>query len=345
MNILMDRVSKVSKKTKKCQKSADLEEFFIKNQGYFCKKCDYNSSHKSHFRKHLKSSKHLKNSLLVVSKKVPKCQNLYNCKYCEKTYKSKSGYYKHMKICENIMNVKKKADEEVKKQLFLKEQELKRKEKQINEKDEQITKFVGKMANDVEEMKNAIMKSQSIQNTTNNIQKQENYNTININIFLNEHCKNAMNLQDFVDKIKYKLDDVMAINALGYEKGMANVMLKNLKDMPVTERPIHCSDSKEGVFHVKDEGEWHQENNGLEPGSKTFAIAKQLRTKGILAIKEWEAANPNWPYDDKLGKERLCLFDILAGGCDAKELENSHIEFLKKVGDEVKIEDAINEIN
>ena len=154
-----------------------------------------------------------------------------------------------------------------------------------------------------------------------------------------------MNLQDFVDKIKYKLEDVMSINQLGYEKGMANVMLKNLKDMPITERPIHCSDSKKGVFHVKDEGEWQKEENGLVPGSKTYAIAKQLRTKGILAIQEWEAANPNWPYDEQLGKERLCLFDILAGGCDAKELEISHIEFLKKVGDEVKIEDVINEVN
>ena len=330
---------KVSKRLQKCQKSAVLEN---KKKQYYCKLCDYNSSHKSHFDKHLKSKKHQMNGFPKVSKRLQKCQKsavLFKCEYCKKEYKTKSGFWKHQHKC------KKKEDEEAKKQLFLKEQELKRKEKQINEKDEQITKFVGKMANDVEEMKNAIMKSQSIQNTTNNIQKQENYNTININIFLNEHCKNAMNLQDFVDKIKYKLDDVMAINALGYEKGMANVMLKNLKDMPVTERPIHCSDSKEGVFHVKDEGEWHQENNGLEPGSKTYAIAKQLRTKGILAIKEWEAANPNWPYDDKLGKERLCLFDILAGGCDAKELENSHIEFLKKVGDEVNIEDAINEIN
>ena len=244
------------------------------------------------------------------------------------------------------MNVKKKAKEEAEQlQLFLKEEELKRKEKRINEKEAKIDKFVGKMANDVEKMKNAVLKNCSIQNTTNNIQKQENHNTININIFLNEHCKNAMNLQDFVDKIKYKLEDVMSMNQLGYEKGMANVMLKNLKDMPITERPIHCSDSKKGVFHVKDEGEWQKEENGLDPGSKTFAIAKRLRTKGILAIKEWETANPNWPYNDQLGAERLCLFDILAGGCDAKELEKSHIEFLKKVGDEVKIEDAINEIN
>jgi|TARA_B100001540_G_scaffold305835_1_gene317262 hypothetical protein len=314
----MDGFPKVSKRLQKCQKSAVLEN---KKKVYHCKLCDYKSSHKSHFDKHLKSKKHQKKGFQKVSKRLQKSAVLFKCEYCKKEYKTKSGFWKHQQKCKKKENVEELNEIDVLKQIVHSQNET------------------------MKEVKNALLKSYPIQNTTNNIQKQENYNTININIFLNEHCKNAMNLQDFVDKIKYKLDDVMAINALGYEKGMANVMLKNLKDMPVTERPIHCSDSKEGVFHVKDEGEWHQEKNGLDPGSKTYAIAKQLRTKGILAIKEWEAANPNWPYDDKLGKERLCLFDILAGGCDAKELENSHIEFLKKVGDEVKIEDAINEIN
>lgn len=339
----MEWGAEVTEKNESANKSAILGS---KKKIHYCEICDYTSSYKTHFRKHLKSKKHLIMSDRVVTKKVQKVQNVYKCEYCSRIYKSKSGCYRHMKKCETLMNVKKKAKEEAEQlQLFLKEEELKRKEKRINEKEAKIDKFVGKMANDVEKMKNAVLKNCSIQNTTNNIQKQENHNTININIFLNEHCKNAMNLQDFVDKIKYKLEDVMSMNQLGYEKGMANVMLKNLKDMPITERPIHCSDSKKGVFHVKDEGEWQKEENGLDPGSKTFAIAKRLRTKGILAIKEWETANPNWPYNDQLGAERLCLFDILAGGCDAKELEKSHIEFLKKVGDEVKIEDAINEIN
>lgn len=314
MNISMDGFPKVSKRLQKCQKSAVLEN---KKKEYHCKLCDYKSSHKSHFDKHLKSKKHKKKGFQKFPSGSKKSAVFFICEYCEKEYKTKSGFWKHQQKCK-------------KKQLVEENKKLKEKEKSWEKEKSAILE---------------IFKGQTIQNTTNNIQKQENYNTININIFLNEHCKNAMNLQDFVDKIKYKLDDVMTINALGYEKGMANVMLKNLKDMPVTERPIHCSDSKEGVFHVKDEGEWHQENNGLEPGSKTYAIAKQLRTKGILAIKEWEAANPNWPYDDKLGKERLCLFDILAGGCDAKELENSHIEFLKKVGGEIKIEDVMSEIN
>ena len=286
----------------------------------------------------MKSKKHQNR----ISKKFPngskKRAVFYKCIHCDRKYKTNSGFWKHSQKCQKNLNVKealKEAKEEYMTNLIFEQQ------KEIDT----CRKARENSTNALEKVASLLKNSQLVQNTTNNIQKQENHNTININIFLNEHCKNAMNLQDFVDKIKYKLEDVMSMNQLGYEKGMANVMLKNLKDMPITERPIHCSDSKKGVFHVKDEGEWQKEENGLDPGSKTFAIAKRLRTKGILAIKEWETANPNWPYNDQLGAERLCLFDILAGGCDAKELEKSHIEFLKKVGDEVKIEDAINEIN
>lgn len=339
----MDPFPKVSNLSKKCRKRAVLER---KKKIYNCEICDYTSSHKSHYDKHLKSKKHQKG----ISKKFPngskKGAVFYKCIYCDRKYKTNSGFWKHSQKCQKNLNVKEalkevynEAKEDKLMEMILKQQE------KIDGCEKAHEALQENCVDKLEKVASLLKNSQSIQNTTNNIQKQENYNTININIFLNEHCKNAMNLQDFVDKIKYKLEDVMSINQLGYEKGMANVMLKNLKDMPITERPIHCSDSKKGVFHVKDEGEWQKEENGLVPGSKTYAIAKQLRTKGILAIQEWEAANPNWPYDEQLGKERLCLFDILAGGCDAKELEISHIEFLKKVGDEVKIEDVIKEVN
>ena len=104
--------------------------------------------------------------------------------------------------------------------------------------------------------------NQSLIQNTQNIQNQNiqnNTQNISINVFLNEHCKNAMNLTDFVENIKVSLEDLEYTNQHGYAKGISNIFTKNLTDMAVTERPIHCSDKKRLQFYIKESDEWKKD--------------------------------------------------------------------------------------
>ena len=118
-------------------------------------------------------------------------------------------------------------------------------------------------------------------NNINNSKNIETLNNITINLFLNEHCKDALNLTDFVNNIKYQLEDVLTAGENGHRIGIQNVMLKNLEDMPVTERPIHCKDQKRGVYVVKEDGEWADDSKGttMTDAMKKISLGS---LKGVL---------------------------------------------------------------
>lgn len=132
-----------------------------------------------------------------------------------------------------------------------------------------------------------------------------NNNTVNnnmtINIFLNEHCGNAMNIQDFIDNLQISLDDLMFTGKHGYVKGISNIFVKNLNDLDVTKRPIHCSDRKSLEFMVKDEDKW---NSGSKKLNKSI---KDVTLKQIDCIKAWEDAHPNWKESEHLVDQYFSL--------------------------------------
>ena len=119
---------------------------------------------------------------------------------------------------------------------------------------------------------------------------------MNINIYLNEHCKNAMNLTDFVENVKVSLEDLLYTKNHGYVKGISNIFVKQLKDMEPTQRPIHCSDKKRLQFYVKDDNKWEKDNSNEKIDKSIDKITK----KQILAIKLWEKEHPNYLEDEKL---------------------------------------------
>jgi len=185
----------------------------------------------------------------------------------------------------------------------------------------------------------------NVGNTTmgdHNTVNSNNTQNISINLFLNEHCKDALNLEDFMNKIQYKLQDVLNQQQAGYMKGIANVMVKNLKDLPVTERPIHCSDHKRGVFHVKDKEEGWVKEKGLEPGSKTMKACEKMNFKSVNGINTWQDANPEWQNDGDLLGERDKIAPKMYGPLDKHK---ANVAVIKMIGEETNIKDAIAEVS
>ena len=260
-----------------------------------CEYCDYNTSKKSSYDKHLSTDKHKKmtnGSKMVVndSEKLPKVAQIHTCT-CGKTYKYDSGYYRHKKTCgvsdEIIGDI---SDKKL------------------------IVMLVKQNSELLEVIKNGT------HNTTNSHNINSNNKTFNLQFFLNETCKDAMNIMDFVDSIKLQLTDLENVGQFGYVNGISNIITTNLKALDVTQRPIHCTDKKREVLYIKDENKWEKEND--EKPTLRKAI-KKVSDKNMKLIPKFKEEHPDCgksvsKYADQYNQ--IVLESI--GGNESNELEN-----------------------
>lgn len=276
-----------------------------------CRKCLKVLKHRPSLIRHLKICKSQKSPLSNVSKMYPKCiQPKFTCE-CNKSYKFSSGLSKHKKKCTHLQDLENSCE---------------------------IIEIVP--TNNVEHLLKGILQENkilrekisnlevgnTINNTTNHTNNSNNNYTINM--FLNEKCKNAMNLEDFVEKIKFTLEDLQYTSDNGYANGISNVFIKNLNDMDVTERPIHCTDQKRLQFYVKNENVWEKDNITLH------ASIEQVSKKQIENINNWTTAHPN--YMDS-GKKRDEYFKLVGETMQSNDNKNLH-NIKKNVGRNVKLE-------
>ncbi len=221
-------------------------------QKFNCVYCDFSCSAKSDWNRHILRPKHhkLANGNLLETKKTRKTSESYIC-VCGKSYSSKSGLWKH--------KTKMKCSEHIKKE------EQKRNEN-VADKD-LILNLVKQNAELLEVIKNGT------HHTTNNT-----YNkTFNLQVFLNETCKNAMNIKEFVEKVEIQMDDLLRVGEKGYVEGITNIITSNLKALDITRRPIHCTDRKREILYIKDEDEWLKDEKKL----KIKQVIKKISNKNI----------------------------------------------------------------
>ena len=265
-----------------------------KNKKFHCDICDYYTSNKKDFSKHLKTLKHRnkKNDNL----KIPIVE--FKCIFCDKVYKYSSGLSRHRKKC-NFVNDEFVEKGEISYHLSPKEDNEKIPKNKHNEDSVMANAIVKLVEQNAEMMKcmkeqNAemmkCMKEQSIVNQNNTT------NNISINFFLNEQCKNAMNLTDFINQLQVSLEDLQYSKNNGFIEGVTNIFTKQLQDLKPTERPIHCSDKDKLQFYIKDNNEWKEDKSNKEM-KKTIS---QVERKQVFQLKEWEKAHPTYLTDENL---------------------------------------------
>jgi hypothetical protein len=241
---------------------------------YFCKKCDYFTYNKYDFDKHNNTIKHFGNDLAIsaIAKSEKSQKNKFICPICNKQYKDNSGLWRHKKKCNNGDQHLNKVDEEP----------------QPADKD----KLIDYLIHEHTELKNLILeivKKDSITNNTNNTINSHN-KSFNLQFFLNETCKDAMNIMEFVESIQIQLSDLEKVGELGYVEGISNIIIKNLKGLDVTQRPIHCTDKKREVLYVKDEDLWQKED---EQNKKVRTAIKKISDKNMRLIPQFQKINPD----------------------------------------------------
>jgi len=200
------------------------------------------------------------------SKKLLKVAQTFTCN-CGKIYKYDSGYYRHKKFCSKEKNMQYENTEIPEKELIM--MLLKQNSKLIEQ--------------------NAELVKNGVHNTTNSHNNSHN-KTFNLQFFLNETCKDAMNIMDFVDSIKLQLSDLERVGEIGYIEGISNIITTNLNALDVTQRPIHCTDKKREVLYIKDEDKWEKED---EAKNKIRKVIKRVANKNCNLLTKFKEIHPD----------------------------------------------------
>jgi hypothetical protein len=196
---------------------------------------------------------------------------------------------------------------------------------------QELKEFMSYLMKENSEMKNMMM--EVIKNGTHNINS--NNKTFNLNVFLNETCKNAMNITDFVNSIKLQLSDLEKVGELGYVEGISKIILKNLNALDITLRPVHCTDKKRETMYIKDEDKWEKED---EKKIKLHKMIRKVANKNIDLISDFKALYPDWKKSTSKVSDQFNKIIIESmGGPGDNEYENEE-KIIKKIAKEVYIE-------
>jgi hypothetical protein len=244
----------------------------------------------------------------------------FTCEKCLKTYKSRNGLWSHKKKCENAVF---EESEQPSNNLII--VELLKQNKEFKDLIIEQNKQIMELAKE----KNTV-----INNTTNN--SNTNNNQFNLQFFLNEQCKDALNLVDFVNQIKLKLSDLDMIGRVGYVEGMSKIFLRNLHELDVFKRPIHCSDLKRETLYVKDKDAWEKENG---ENIKIKQAIKGIENKNIKQIPIWVKENPaSEDYETKKHMEYQNILLEAMGGSTSEDDNKKCNKIIRNIAKEVVID-------
>jgi hypothetical protein len=300
-----------------------------------CNICYFITSNKKDFYRHLSTDKH-KNSEMdnkMDNEDNEKNPTSYTCD-CGNIYRYKSGLCKHKKLCklQEITITKKTQEKNEKDDIFMLTNivlEVVKQNKELMAQQTENQKQTQEITCKLLEMCQNGITNNSI-NTINSHNK-----TFNLNVFLNETCKDAMNIMDFVDSVKIQLSDLENVGKMGFIEGISNIIIKNLKALEVHQRPVHCSDSKREVMYVKDDNKWEKENSDKKKLRKAI---KYIAHKNSKMLPEFKAKYPDCGKSESKYVDQYNKLVIEAmGGKGDNELEKED-KIIRRIAKEVIID-------
>ena len=307
-----------------------------KMPNFVCETCDFKCSKESNYKKHIETNKH--KMVIDGNHKMPNNEpKIFSC-ICGNTYKYRPGLARHKRTC---IAINTPVDAPTDTPIFMEITEQPQAEDFICSDDKiMITKemFMTLVKNSEEMMKlikeqHLVVPNQVINNTNNNNCNNTNNtnNTFNLNIFLNEKCKDALNMSEFIDTLKITIEDLLFSKTNGISRGVTDVMIKGLKQLDIYKRPIHCTDAKRDIMYIKDEDKWKKDNNHDMMKDAIVRIADKERT----ALQRWAKENPDWIETERKQIEYLTMMRSI---CEPIEnYENYERKIVKNLGKEILV--------
>lgn len=310
--------------TKKTPKNAN---------NFTCIFCDFKCSKPSDWNRHIMRAKHLNNEkrYKIEKKDTQKTPDetaiTYSCG-CGRIYRFHSGLWRHKQNCsvtEQSESVEFNLQTQLTPELIIKIIE------QNKEFQQTLMEQNKELQHTLTEQNKTIIDLSQRTGTYNN----SNNKTFNLQVFLNETCKDAINLSDFINQIQISLSDLEITGKMGYAEGISKVFIKNLNDINYTNRPIHCSDLKREILYIKDNNQWAKDDENKT--ALTNAI-KQVANKNIKKISEWQKLHPQ--YSDPESKQNDKYMQIVLNsmsGSTKEESEKNYEKIVKNVVREIVI--------
>ena len=272
---------------------------------FSCKICDFICYKQSNYTTHLSTAKHKHRTNLETLEQEKKSQEkqqnstpLFRCKKCDKEYKARNSLWYHENKCQNVPPIVNDA----------------------KDKDSIINLLLTQNKDLMDLLKNGIINNTNNNNNITNINKTTNNDnkTFNLNIFLNETCKDAMNIDEFVSSIKVNLEELENTGRQGYIEGISNIILKRLNNLEQDFRPIHCSDAKREVFYIKDNNEWQKENENKPILKRAIKV---IANENIKQIQNWRNKHPDCTKSDS--KKNNLYLKIVSNSMNGSTEEES----------------------
>jgi hypothetical protein len=280
---------------------------------FSCEKCHYITSRKMNYDRHILTDKHkrIHNGFKMIEFLEQNEQNeqTYICDNCNKEYKDRTGLWRHKKKCvlEKTLDISKKSE--------------------LEKKDELIDYLI----KENKEIKELILELAKKDTYNQSINHTNSYNkSFNLNFFLNETCKDAMNIMDFVDSIKLQLSDLERVGELGYVEGISSIIVKNLKELDVTKRPVHCTDKKRETIYIKDDNQWEKDDEK----KKMHKLVRKVADKNARMIPKYKEVHPDYGKSSSKCSDQYNKIIVESFGNDYEKEE----KIIKKVSKEVIIE-------
>ena len=257
--------------------TVDNENLVKTSNKYNCSFCNYYTSRKYNLELQNKSKKHIDVITAIENNSVLVKVSKHQCSICSKIFNDRSGLWRHKKSCEIVDNTIN--------------------DKNLNDKLE-IYDLVKYLMKENSELKTMIIEQQNIvleiakNGTTNNSHNNTNSHNqaFNLQFFLNETCKDAMNITDFVESIQFQLSDLERVGEVGYVEGISNIIVKNLNKLDVTQRPVHCTDKKRETMYIKDADKWEKD----EEQNKLRKVIKTVASKNARLLPKFKEKYPDY---------------------------------------------------
>jgi len=308
---------------------------------YSCETCYYDTSRYSQYVRHMDTSKHKKNTESTFCQQISTNSNKESSEFkcnCGKTYKDRSGLWRHKKTCDyshdtlfnnNIIN--NFSDDNTITQIT----DVKYLTSLVLE----VMKSNSELQKQNSDLQNKILDICKIGNGNTNIINNNisnsNNKTFNLQVFLNETCKDAMNISDFIESVKLQVSDLENVGKVGYIEGISNIIIKNLQKLEVEKRPIHCTDQKREVMYVKEDNIWEKED---ETNKKLRKAIRAIAHKNICMLKAYRDKYPDCEeYDSKKSSQYNKLVIEAMGGKGDNDYEKD-TKIIKKIAKVVGID-------
>ncbi len=326
---------------------------------FICENCDFKCCKNNEYKRHIETNKH--KTLTDANKKTPNDETTFFYCICGNKYNHKSSFSRHKRICFEVNSPSIKTKEENDNTNLDDDKDMISNKNDTNIVADSSNMFFNdddiccngkvtitkemfiKLLKDNEEMmkmikslsENQLMTPQQITNNnnnniTNNITN--NNNQFNLNIFLNEKCKDALNMSEFIDSLKITLDDLLFSKNNGITRGVTDIMIKRLKELDIYKRPIHCTDIKRDVMYIKDEDKWHKDNNHDRFKNTIIQVANKERS----ALQQWAIDNPDWMETEQ---KQIQYLTMVRSICEPIETySNYERKIVKNIGKEIFVD-------